>query len=244
MKQRSIFNAGYSPREKQAEKIIRVLEDYLETGLQDLSCLDIGCSTGVMSRIFRTQFKQVVGFDINGELVKEAGRSEKPEEISLLIADGGQAPFPDESFDVIVCAQIYEHTVNQQSLAAEIWRLLRKGGICFFSGPNKLILVEEHYWLPFLSWLPQPLANAYMRLFKKGEEYDICPLNYWQLKELLGSFIIYDYTLKMITQPERFGLIKRSFLFDIFKHLPDWIKRLFLAWVPNFNWILVKQNKS
>lgn len=244
MKKPPIIKTYYRSREKQAEKILKILEDYLKSDLQNFTCLDIGCSTGMMSNIFRTHFRQVVGFDIDKKLIREAKQSGQLDDVSLLVADGGHAPFIDESFAIIICAQIYEHTKNQNSLVSEIWRMLDKNGICFFSGPNRIYINEEHYRLPFLSWLPKSLANLYIRLFRKGTEYDIYPLNYWQLKKLLRSFVIHDYTLKIIMHPEQFGFNIKNWTFSIFKKLPGWIQDYLPMVTPNFNWVLVKKENN
>ena len=37
--------------------------------------------------------------------------------------------------------------------------------------PNRLWPVEAHYKLPFLSWFPLPVANAYLRRSGRGTEY-------------------------------------------------------------------------
>jgi SAM-dependent methyltransferase len=244
MKNHSGDHTCYAPREKQAEKILGILADFLGDKFLDLNCLDIGCSVGIMSRVFVARFMQVIAFDVDPNLVRQAAQNGSGAQPSFLIADGGKAPFSDGSFDVIVCAQIYEHTTHQKELFAEIGRLLRPDGVCFFSGPNKLILVEEHYWLPFLSWLPGPLANLYMRLFKRGDRYDIYPLTAWRLRKYLDHFIIYDYTQKIIQQPERFGLSRKKPLLRLLANLPTWMILFFLIFVPNFNWILVKKKSK
>ncbi len=65
-------------------------------------------------------------------------------------------PFPleDESCDLVICAQVYEHVPDDRRLAEEVYRVLKPGGVVFFSGPNWLFPIEGHYHLPFLHWLP------------------------------------------------------------------------------------------
>jgi SAM-dependent methyltransferase len=151
---------------------------------------------------------------------------------------------PDASVDIVVCAQVYEHTADAPALVREVWRVLRTGGVCFFSGPNRLAIVEEHYWLPFLSWLPQRLADRYMRLFKRGERYDIDPLFYWQIRHLWGGFVIFDYTVPMLRHPDRFGLSERLGRLRWLSRLPAWLFRLLMPLLPNYNWILVKSKDT
>jgi len=49
-------------------------------------------------------------------------------------------PYPDESFDYIVCLEVIEHMENPLALCRELKRVLRKGGRLFISTPNILSL--------------------------------------------------------------------------------------------------------
>ncbi|OGO64260.1 MAG: hypothetical protein A2Z45_07030 [Chloroflexi bacterium RBG_19FT_COMBO_55_16] len=100
--------------------------------------------------------------------------------------------------------------------------------------------MEEHYWLPLLSWPPRPLSNLYMRLFQRGNVYDVYPLFYWQIRDLWRSFIINDYTLTLIHEPHRFATGSRLGKFAWVSRLPTWLLRMFTPLYPNYNWILVK----
>jgi ubiquinone/menaquinone biosynthesis C-methylase UbiE len=149
----------------------------------------------------------------------------------IFVADAGKTPFPPQSFNVIICAQIYENAQDLKTHPAEIWRLLKPGGICFFSGPNRCSPVEEHYWLPFLSWLPHPLANPYLRLAKRGTVYNVHQLYYWQLSALFRCFEVYDYTVQLFSQLARFGLTSKIKFLNLVKQLPARLMELFILWL-------------
>jgi hypothetical protein len=76
--------------------------------------------------------------------------------------------------------------------------------VCYFAGPNKYEPVEPHYGLPFLSWLPRPLADRYMRLARKGESYPERPYSHRQLRRLLDGFAVSDYTARIVRDPVLF----------------------------------------
>jgi SAM-dependent methyltransferase len=229
----------YAPRERKADKILTILRDYLGSDLSEKTCLDVGCSTGLISARLAMHFARVIGVELNAGVLKQATANQRPNAFFVL-ADGEGMPIRDSSVDVVICAQVYEHTANLPRLVSEIWRVLRPGGVCFFSGPNKYLLMEEHYWLPFLSWLPQPLADLYMRLGNRGRTYDIAPKSYWQLRRLWRPFVICDYASRLIRRPEAFGLAAEMRRYSLIGRLPE----SFLEWLgpfsPNFNWILVK----
>jgi SAM-dependent methyltransferase len=165
---------GSDHRERKADKILAILQDFLGANLERYTCLDVGCSRGIISATLAPHFKLMVGVDVDRPAVRLAAAAKSTARNAaagpfFAIGSGHSLPFDGGSFDVVVCAQVYEHVTDQPALAREVERVLRPGGICFFSGPNRLAVVEEHYWLPFLSWLPRPLASAYMRLFKRGD---------------------------------------------------------------------------
>ncbi len=232
-------SAGYrAHREQKADKILAVLQDFLGD-LSGLRCLDIGCNRGVIAVRLAEAFGSVIGVDLEVPELHRAWIEEPRANLRFVHADGSRLPFSAGHFDVIVCAQVYEHMQAQQALAAEVWRVLRPGGVCFFSGPNRWTLIEEHYWLPFLSWLPAPLADRYVRLFRGQPRYDVWPLSYWQLRSLWRNFRVHDYTVPMLKSPERFGLTMK--LLRWLRYLPTGLLKLLLPIVPNYNWILVKR---
>ncbi len=103
------------------------------------------------------------------------------------------------------CVHVYEHVPHAKRLVSEIHRVLKPGGICFFSAGNRLSLMEPHHQLPLLSVLPKPLANLYLRKMGKGNAYYEKHLTYWGLRKLLSGFEIIDYTSAILAAPERFA---------------------------------------
>ena len=51
-------------------------------------------------------------------------------------------------------------------------RVLDRGGVCYLAVPNKWVLLEPHFRLPFLSWIPERLRDPYVRAARRGERYD------------------------------------------------------------------------
>jgi SAM-dependent methyltransferase len=236
-----VLDPRYAAREVKAQKIVQILQEYLGPDSRDRFCLDLGCGNGIISHTLAQEFDQVVGMDLDPVLIDNGQAVHTP---GFALADAGQIPLADESCDIVVCAQVYEHTDDQPALAREIWRVLKPGGICFFSGPNKLAVMEEHYWLPFLSWLPLALAHRYMQLFDRGHYYDIRPLDPWHARRLWGRFTVVDYTEKMLTDPARFGIADKIAQAWWFRLIPRLAIKLLLPLVPNYNWILVKNKDS
>lgn len=230
-------------RHKKAQKIQQILHDYQRTNPASIifgKCLDIGCGPGIISAGLASEFDTVIAIDLDRQAIRYGQRHHETSNLIFSLGDVGRLPLPDEAFDVVICAQVYEHVLDPELLAAEIWRVLKPGGCCFFSGPNRLALMEEHYFLPFLSWLPRPMANAYVRLTKRGAFYDAAPWYLWQIKKLWRRFQCYDYSFELIRRPHHFamgdGLKKWSWVAD----LPPILLNLLVIFLPNYNWMLRK----
>jgi ubiquinone/menaquinone biosynthesis C-methylase UbiE len=230
-------------RRRKSEKIIAILQDYLRGQEKYMNCLDVGCSSGIISNDLAQYFNSVVAIDVDIKLpTGDDGLPSSNNRALFAQGNGQELPFPENSFDVVVCAQVYEHVNDQQALASEIYRVIRQNGICFFSGPNRLAIIEEHYWLPFLSWLPHSLASFYMRVFNRGAIYDAHPLFFWQLVRLWKNFKIIDYTLHLLRKPEKFSVSERVEKFSWIRIIPDVILKALKPLYPNYNWILVKKH--
>jgi SAM-dependent methyltransferase len=228
-------------RRNKARKVTAVLSDHLSTPLASLSCLEVGCSFGIMTKYFAQAFKWVVGSDINQDAISSAAR-ESTTQAKFIVADGAYLPFRDESFDVVICTQVYEHARNPTKLSEEIWRVLRQGGVCFFSGPNKLSLIEGHTGLPLIQWLPRRFADWLVRLLKRGDNFEVNLMTYWELRQLWRNFVIIDYGPTLITNPTRFSLSEE--VPRIFALMPSTIYQLLAFAIPNLNWVLIKPVKG
>jgi SAM-dependent methyltransferase len=150
-------------------------------------------------------------------------------------------PFADASFDCLICNHGYEHVDDQAALMAEIRRVLNDDGFCYFSAGSRFVLIEGHYFLPFLSWLPHRLSDLYMKLAGRQGRYDVKLLSHRNLKKLLCGFEVHDYTIPILKQPSRFAaddLLEHSRL--AFR-IPAWFYRLFYPLLPIWIWILTKK---
>lgn len=226
-----------SDRLKKGKRIIKILKDSVNN-LKNKSCLDIGCSSGVITNLFTKEFKSVVGIDNDDYAIKLAKKEYKSKKLSFKVMKGEKLLFKNQTFDVVICAQVYNSVDDVYKMMSEINRVLKPGGICFFSGRNKYAFVERQYDLPFLSWLPKNIGDKYINFAGKGESFiGHRYLNYWQIKALFKDFSVDDYTIKILNKPQKFGFTE---LISI-----NWIKKLIpfkvlMPIIPNYIFILRK----
>lgn len=192
-------------REKKAKTMLAVFKDYFKTDLKSFSLLDFGCSTGFISHHLACYFGQVLGIDIDGPAIDFARKNFNKPNLEFVKIDSQKIDFPENTFDVTICAHIYEHVPDAEMLMSEIYRVLKSEGVCYFAAGNRFRIMEPHYHLPFLSAIPRPLAHAYLRLAGRGKFYYEKHLSFWGLKKLTSCFEYIDYTRPIIAHPAIFG---------------------------------------
>lgn len=191
-------------RERKAKTMVVVLSDFFEPGLRSLSVLDVGSSTGIIANYLSRYFGKVVGIDIDEPAIEFAGDNFEKDNLKFAVGDSMNMDYPENMFDVVICAHVYEHVPDANTLMEEIYRVLKPGGVCYFAAGNRLNVREHHYNLPFLSVIPRPLAHVYIKASGKGTFYYEKHLTYWGLKKLVCNFELIDYTKKVIENPKLF----------------------------------------
>jgi len=101
--------------------------------------LDLGCGTGYGSH-FLASFgaREVAAADLDEVAVNYARKTYPHTRVLYLRFDGDfSLPFADRSFDFVFCSQVIEHIGEPVNLLKEIRRILKKGGFCLITAPNK-----------------------------------------------------------------------------------------------------------
>jgi SAM-dependent methyltransferase len=209
-------------RERKAAKIIAILDAEGALRSDCSRVLDIGCSHGHILRCVAGRAAYGIGVDVD-----RLADVQRADNIAYLRADAEALPFSSRSFDVIICNHVYEHTDTPERLVAEIRRLLKPEGLCYFAGPNRYAVMEPHVHLPFVSWLPAAVADTYVRALRKGDGYHARPYSHRRLLDLISDFDISDYTGRILDDPRRFvaddllppGSLKLAVARIVYRHL-------------------------
>jgi len=148
--------------------------------------------------------------------------------------------FPEHSFDVVICSQVYEHVPSPVQMMAEIHRVLAPHGVCYFAATNRFCVMEQHYHLPLLSVIPVSWAHHYLRLCGRGRYYHERHMTLWELRRLTATFSICDYTSKLLSEPERYGT--GYMINSVFKRIVAIVFSRCAYWAfPGYVWLLKKQ---
>jgi SAM-dependent methyltransferase len=152
-----------------ARKIARLVERVRP--VEGAALLDIGAGSGyIASALAELAGPQgrVTAVDVNDQRRTNEG-------YEFVQVDGTDLPFEDGSFDVVLSNHVIEHVgepSDQLHHLQEVRRVLRPQGVCYLAVPNRWGLIEPHFRLPFLSWVPLRLADPYVRAAHRGTHYD------------------------------------------------------------------------
>ena len=132
--------------------------------------LQVGCGDGAMLELMGTNCLEVVGVDASSSGIQRC-LSRGVQALCLDISTDG-LPFPDDSFDVIVSLETFEHLMNPHFAFQEIRRTLRPGGKFLCSVPNPL---TGH---PYL--YPGLFEYRRFRSFLEQSGFEISRVAHWE----------------------------------------------------------------
>ena len=198
------------------------LEFLAESGLlkQNDKILEIGCGIGSVVFELSRQEYDVIGTDISGEAI--AYGLKKYGDVKLQVQPAEILQFGDETFDIVLSFDLFEHIAQIDRHVSEVFRVLRADGYYLFQTPNKYSnMIFETLLTKSLKWrrahpsLHTP-AQLRQRLAKHGFEtrfVKMNPINEFTIKKLqkLGPI---GYILKHINF-RRLPLILQTNLYII-----------------------------
>lgn len=216
-------------RELKAQKIERLL--CLPPFAKTLHLLEVGTGAGGIANYFAKLSARdfhVVSVDVvDNRAVREG--------YEFVKVNSPRLPFEDNSFDVVISNHVIEHVGDSDAQVqhlCELRRVMRSDGCGYLAVPNRWMLVEPHYRLPFLSWLPRSLRSRWLQVFRGVSFYDCEPLSLSDLEAMLvESGWSYrnrcDEAVSVMAEiePGRVGLI-------VYGRLPLWLRRILVPLMP------------
>jgi SAM-dependent methyltransferase len=171
-------------RARKAAKVRALLAEVVD--LQGARVLEVGTGSGAIA----ASLAEAVGPTGHVEAVDVVDERVVKDGVRFTQVEGTRVPFEDGSFDVVVSNHVIEHVgdrAEQLRHLRELRRVLRPGGWAYLAMPNRWRVVEPHFKLPLLSWLPPGLRSGYVRLAGRGERYDCDPMSRRELGALVAE---------------------------------------------------------
>jgi len=130
--------------------------------------LDVGCGDGGFLVAMAKRGARAHGIDLSRGNVEGARLRALAWELppTAVVARAESLPYPDGCFDVVTCGDVIEHVADPGLALAEIWRVLRPGGLLWLAAPTRWelrnILRDPHYGFFGISLLPRKAAAWYL----------------------------------------------------------------------------------
>lgn len=142
------------------------------------SLLDLGSGLGGYSQAFAMHGARVISIDlVQHRLLNNPG-------VRQMAGSALSVPLKDEAVDAVFCASLIEHVARPEAILTETERVLKKGGVCYFSFPPYYNPTGGHEYAPF-HYLGERLA---MRLVRRRAVVPQWVYQYYGLAEKPTSF--------------------------------------------------------
>ncbi|MEM8760085.1 MAG: bifunctional 2-polyprenyl-6-hydroxyphenol methylase/3-demethylubiquinol 3-O-methyltransferase UbiG [Pseudomonadota bacterium] len=144
------------------------------------AALDLGCGGGFLSEALAERGATVSGIDPAAEAIAAARAHAENEGLEIRYDTGvGEAlPYPDASFDIVVCVDVLEHVESVPTVLDEIERVLKPGGIFCFDTINSTLLARLVVVL---------VAERVLGLLPRGTHDPALFIKPAALREMLGA---------------------------------------------------------
>jgi ubiquinone/menaquinone biosynthesis C-methylase UbiE len=143
---------------------LEMIEAKVPTGSK---ILDIGCGTGHLAGELMRRGYQALGVDFSEGMVSYAREHYGADRFQ--VGDIERIPFPDNSFDGIMCLGVMEYLSSDEPALREMWRVLKPGGwavittpssICPFFYTDRAIVNMRFFARPLLNFIRKSLGGT------------------------------------------------------------------------------------
>ncbi len=185
--------------------------------------LEIGCGTcSLLSHFYKLGF-DIRGVDVNSKYLDRG--KELHGELPCELVSSEQLPFKDNSFDIILGFDVFEHIPDSDAHLREVSRVLKKDGYYLIQTPNKWtnVIFETIRWKSLSSWKDEHCSlHSYFEIKKRFnlhqfsvEYFDIPIVTEFFIKKVgsyLGVFGI--FLLKVINIDKLPYFLRTNFYFQ------------------------------
>ncbi|MGH7164750.1 MAG: class I SAM-dependent methyltransferase [Nitrospiraceae bacterium] len=146
----------WQTRDAYLSRTERSLLEHVSVGGSD-RLLEIGCGEGGNLELLDGVPADTVGMDFSHAKVRWASRHITG--ARFVCADAGRLPFPNETFDLILCRDVLHHVTDKSAVVSEMVRVCR--------APGRMVIIEPNGRSPIM-WLLGMLVPAERDLLRNS----------------------------------------------------------------------------
>jgi methionine biosynthesis protein MetW len=125
-------NQDIVARKPRVDTTVSLLENLIDNGDQ---VFDLGCGDGTVGALLKDNYRITIdGCDISEVAVDRAQNHYRT--VHQLNIDNKDIPVESESYDIVICTDVLEHTLSPGHPLTEVRRILKNDGVTVISVPN------------------------------------------------------------------------------------------------------------
>jgi SAM-dependent methyltransferase len=178
--------------------------------------LEVGCSSGLFLRILRKRMPEafLIGSDYVAEPLLRLAR-DLPD-LPLLQFDLTRFPLPSQSLDAVVLLNVFEHIQDDSAAMAQVYRILKPGGIAIIEVPagphlydvyDKLLMHERRYSFGQLKRLA--VGAGFQILTQSHLGFFLYP-GFWWVKRRNRKYVGHEETIQREIVAQNIGATRES----------------------------------
>jgi SAM-dependent methyltransferase len=194
------------------------VKEYLS---ENSAVVEIGCGEGYGTNYLSPYVKYIIGLDVDENIIHYASEKYGSENCFFTLYDGSKIPDDDHTYDVVISFQVIEHVQDDTGYLAEIHRILKIGGRCILTTPNRTsrVKLNKKPWNRFhlREYSPDELENLLKTIFSE--------VHIWGIR---GNEEIQNIEQARIKRAQRFATLDP---FNLRKFLPPAYETIIVTWL-------------
>lgn len=209
-------------------RLSRCLGDGLKDNLSEKLVLEAGCGAGRFTEVLLKKGAVLVSSDLSSAVEVNAENFPISDKHLVIQADINNMPFADESFDVVICIGVIQHTTDTEKTIEDLYKLVKKGGTLiidhyYYDRSNRFRLARFYrlflrkktadFTIPYT----QKLVKRYLPLHKKVSKIKILSVLLNRISPVISYYNVFPQFNEQ--QQQEWALL------DTHDSLTDWNKR-------------------
>jgi ubiquinone/menaquinone biosynthesis C-methylase UbiE len=194
--------------------------------------LEIAAGTGRVTRHLRERIPasaKLIASDISEDMLIEAKKKLSHLDIDWQNIDAQHLPFSDNSIDLVVCCFGYMFVPDKSKAFAEVYRVLKPGGLFLFTTWDKLENNAASCTSRTIAkeYLEEPLPESYNLATSMSDEVLIKPLLQDAGFSKISIEKVEHFSVSPTAKEATYGLVEGGLIYkEIKKRNPGWIDEI------------------